>query len=86
MKAFKDQDVVIALLPALEIRQQRRVIIAAMTVGIDYLEASLSGLDSLSLKIREIIPMSKENADIFAYLKFKRKCWTAISTNIQIFW
>ena len=87
--AFKGQDAVIALLPTFEIRQQFRIIDAAVKAGVKRFVPSEFGLNDLQLKVQDLIPTSKDKGEVIEYLRSKEEAglsWTAIATGTQIPW
>ena len=89
VSAFKDQDAVISILPTFKIRDQFRIIDAAVKAGVKRYIPSDFALNDVRKDIQEFIPTCKDKGDVIAYLRERESAtftWTALATGSWIDW
>ena len=89
VSAFKDQDAVISILPTLKIREQFRIIDAAIKAGVKRYIPSNFGLNDVRKDVQEFVPTCRDKGDVITYLRERESLtftWTALATGSWIDW
>ncbi|KAH7398663.1 hypothetical protein DE146DRAFT_788688 [Phaeosphaeria sp. MPI-PUGE-AT-0046c] len=79
-KAFKGQDVVVSLVASDVLKDQTKLIDAAIAAGVQRFLPSEFGSDTVDPRNRALVPISKDKHDIIKYLKSNESkiSWTSI--------
>lgn len=87
--ALKDQDAVISAVGATGFGDQKKVIDAAIRVGVKRYIPSEFSVNTLSSSVLELLPLFVQKKEILEYLKTKESeglTWTAIGTGCLFDW